>query len=296
MLGGPGAVDVDGAARHWRRTPRPTRIVDAELGRRQTADQSAERDGGNAGRPGRCWHVRAEAQRQVRSTGVPANGAIPGGAARRLRCCTLVDLVALAAPHDGIEEPGGVTTGRRVRGLHRRRCRPLHLAADPRRRGPTRRDGRTSRRVSRRPGARSTWPCSKWRRTGLQLDAGQAVLVRPMCTSGARLQLAIAPGRRRENHRHACPHPGLDARRRPGGRPGPVGCRGRRSASTPGIRADTLAKLTWSIRHGELPDWAAAHRPVDAGDHRRGRHGRHPLPRRGRAVRHRSRWQCPTDR
>ena len=25
-----------------------------------------------------------------------------------------------------------------------------------------------------------------------------------------------------------------------------------------GIRADTLAKLTWSLRHGELPDWAAA--------------------------------------
>ena len=25
-----------------------------------------------------------------------------------------------------------------------------------------------------------------------------------------------------------------------------------------GIRADTLAKLTWSLRHGDLPDWAAA--------------------------------------
>jgi ATP-dependent exoDNAse (exonuclease V) alpha subunit len=25
-----------------------------------------------------------------------------------------------------------------------------------------------------------------------------------------------------------------------------------------GIRADTLAKLTWPLRHGELPDWAAA--------------------------------------
>jgi hypothetical protein len=25
-----------------------------------------------------------------------------------------------------------------------------------------------------------------------------------------------------------------------------------------GIRADTLAKLTWSLQHGELPDWAAA--------------------------------------
>jgi ATP-dependent exoDNAse (exonuclease V) alpha subunit len=25
-----------------------------------------------------------------------------------------------------------------------------------------------------------------------------------------------------------------------------------------GIRADTLAKLTWSLHHGELPEWAAA--------------------------------------
>jgi ATP-dependent exoDNAse (exonuclease V) alpha subunit len=29
-------------------------------------------------------------------------------------------------------------------------------------------------------------------------------------------------------------------------------------AEQTGIRADTLAKLTWSLRHGELPEWAAA--------------------------------------
>jgi ATP-dependent exoDNAse (exonuclease V) alpha subunit len=29
-----------------------------------------------------------------------------------------------------------------------------------------------------------------------------------------------------------------------------------------GIRADTLAKLTWSLRQGELPDWAAAVGPL----------------------------------
>jgi ATP-dependent exoDNAse (exonuclease V) alpha subunit len=29
-----------------------------------------------------------------------------------------------------------------------------------------------------------------------------------------------------------------------------------------GIRADTLAKLTWSLRHGELPDWPAAVGPL----------------------------------
>jgi ATP-dependent exoDNAse (exonuclease V) alpha subunit len=29
-------------------------------------------------------------------------------------------------------------------------------------------------------------------------------------------------------------------------------------AEQTGIRSDTLAKLTWSLDHGELPDWAAA--------------------------------------
>src|SRR4029453_10364211 len=36
---------------------------------------------------------------------------------------------------------------------------------------------------------------------GTALDAGQAALVRAMCTSGAWLQLAIAPRRSRQNHR-----------------------------------------------------------------------------------------------
>jgi hypothetical protein len=42
---------------------------------------------------------------------------------------------------------------------------------------------------------------------GVTLDAGQAALVRSMCTSGARLQLAIAPGRRRKDHCDAPPRP-----------------------------------------------------------------------------------------
>ena len=45
---------------------------------------------------------------------------------------------------------------------------------------------------------------------GNTLDAGQAVLVRAMCSSGARLQLAICPGRRWEDHRHALPGSGVE--------------------------------------------------------------------------------------
>ena len=63
---------------------------------------------------------------------------------------------------------------------------------------------------------------------GTALDAGQAALVRQMCTSGCPAAAGDRPGRRREDHRHARPHPGLDPRRRPGARPRPVRCRGRR--------------------------------------------------------------------
>jgi ATP-dependent exoDNAse (exonuclease V) alpha subunit len=65
-------------------------------------------------------------------------------------------------------------------------------------------------------------------------------------------------GRCRENDRHACPESDLDRRWRPGDRRGPSAAAAAVLAEQTGIRADTLAKLTWSLRHGKLPDWAAA--------------------------------------
>ena len=88
------------------------------------------------------WHVRAEAQRQVRTADVTAE-----------RARALVDLlvdevldrrsIALVAPADNIEEPGCVAAVRRVLGLHRGWRRPLHINKNPRRRDPPRRRGRT---------------------------------------------------------------------------------------------------------------------------------------------------------
>jgi Integrase core domain len=172
------------------------------------------------------WHVRAEAQRQVRTTGVMAE-----------RASALVDLlvdevldrrsVALAAPADNVEEPEVL---RRVDGSS------VYTVAGA--------DLYTSQRIL---DAEQRLVTTAGRRDGsavddsavdlallemaankTALDAGQASLVRQMCTSGARLQLAIGPGRRWENHRHARPDSRLDPRRRSGARPGPVGCRGRR--------------------------------------------------------------------
>jgi ATP-dependent exoDNAse (exonuclease V) alpha subunit len=90
------------------------------------------------------------------------------------------------------------------------------------------------------------------------LDAGQAALVRRMCTSGARLQLAIAPaGAGKTTAMRAL----TLAWTQDGGQViglAPSAAAAAVLGEQTGIRTDTLAKLTWSLRHGDLPDWAAA--------------------------------------
>jgi transposase-like protein len=90
------------------------------------------------------------------------------------------------------------------------------------------------------------------------LDPGQAWLVRQMCTSGARLQLAIAPaGAGKTTAMRAL----TLAWTQDGGQVlglTPSAAAAAVFGEQTGIRADTLAKLTWSLRHGDLPDWAAA--------------------------------------
>jgi ATP-dependent exoDNAse (exonuclease V) alpha subunit len=92
---------------------------------------------------------------------------------------------------------------------------------------------------------------------GTALDAGQASLVRQMCTSGARLQLAIAPaGAGKTTAMRAL----ALAWTQDGG--DVVGLSPSAAAAAvlgeqTGIRSDTLAKLTWSLQHGDLPEWAA---------------------------------------
>jgi ATP-dependent exoDNAse (exonuclease V) alpha subunit len=91
---------------------------------------------------------------------------------------------------------------------------------------------------------------------GTALDTGQVSLVRQMCTSGARLQLAIAPaGAGKTTAMRAL----TLAWTEDGGQV--IGLAASAAAAAvlgeqTGIRADTLAKLTWSLQHGELPDWA----------------------------------------
>ena len=201
------------------------------------------------------WHVRAEAQRQVRIVDLPAEQAN-----------ALVDLlidevlqhrsVSLAAPRDGIEEPEALRrsdgssvytvaganhyTSQRILNAERR----LVTAASWR-------DGSAAEHTA------VDLALLEMAANGAALDPGQATLVREMCTSGSRMQLAIAPaGAGKTTAMHAL----TLAWTRDGGQVlglAPSAAAAAVLGEQTGIRTDTLAKLTWSLRHGELPDWAA---------------------------------------
>jgi conjugative relaxase-like TrwC/TraI family protein len=202
------------------------------------------------------WHVRAQAQRQVRPTGGTAE-----------RASALVDLlvdevldrrsVALAAPHDGIEEPELL---RRVDGSSVYTVAGANLYTSQRILDA---EQRLLTAAGRRGGASVEQTAVdlallEMAANGTALDAGQAALVRQMCTSGARVQLAIAPaGAGKTTAMRAL----TLAWTQDGGHMlglAPSAAAAAVLAEQTGIRTDTLAKLTWSLDHGELPDWAAA--------------------------------------
>jgi hypothetical protein len=92
---------------------------------------------------------------------------------------------------------------------------------------------------------------------GTALDAGQVALVRQMSTSGARVELEIAPaGAGKTTAMRAL----TLAWTQDGGQViglAPSAAAAAVLAEHTGIQADTLAKLTWGIGHHDLLDWAA---------------------------------------
>ena len=137
------------------------------------------------------WHVRAEAQRHVRTADIPAK-----------RSDALVELlvdevlhsrsVPLAPPDDGIREPEVL---RRVDGASVYTIAGALAYTSQRILDAEQRLVATA---GRRDGAAVhasavDLALLEMAANGTALDAGQTVLVRQMCTSGARLQLAIAP-------------------------------------------------------------------------------------------------------
>ena len=202
------------------------------------------------------WHVRAEVERQVRTADVRVD-----------RASLLVDLlvdevldhrsVALAAPADNIEEPGAL---RRVDGSSVYTVAGAHLYTSQRILDA---EHRLVAAAGRRDGSAVDESAVdlallEMATNRTALDAGQASLVRRMCTSGARLQLAIAPaGAGKTTAMRAL----TLAWTQDGGQVlglAPSAAAAAVLGEQTGIRADTLAKLTWSLRHSDLPDWAAA--------------------------------------
>src|SRR5829696_3001047 len=202
------------------------------------------------------WHVRAEAQRQVRTVDVAAEQA---AALLDLLVDEVLDRrsVALVAPRDGIEEPEVL---RRVDGSSVYTVASATLYTSQRILDA---ELRLLTAAGQRGGA-SVDPTAvdlavlEMAANGTALDAGQAALVRKMCTSGARLQLANAPaGAGKTSAMRAL----TMAWTQDGGQVvglAPSAAAAAVLAEQTGIRSDTLAKLTWSLDHGDLPEWAAA--------------------------------------
>ena len=202
------------------------------------------------------WHVRAEAQRQVRTADLPIE-----------RAGVLVDLlvdevldrrsVALVPPRDGIEEPDVL---RRTDGSSVYTVAGADLYTSQRILDAEQRLVATAGRGDGPVVDESAVDLAllEMAANKTALDAGQASLVRQMCTSGARLQLAIAPaGAGKTTAMRAL----TLAWTQDGGQVlglAPSAAAAAVLGEQTGIRADTLAKLTWSLDHGGLPDWAAA--------------------------------------
>ena len=202
------------------------------------------------------WHVRAEAQRQIRNADVPVE-----------RASALVDLlvdevldarsVALAAPPDGIDEPQALwrMNGSSVYTVAGADLYTSQRILDAERRLVIAAGGRDGSVVEESAVDLALLEMAANRTA---LDVGQASLVRRMCASGARLQLAIAPaGAGKTTAMRAL----TLAWTQDGGHVlglAPSAAAAAVLGEQTGVRTDTLAKLTWSLRHGELPDWAAA--------------------------------------
>ena len=200
------------------------------------------------------WHVRAEAQRQVRAVQVPTD-----------KIDQLVELlvtevlqtrsISLARPEDGIRE---LAVLRRADGSSVYTVAGSELFTSNRILAAEQRlvaaAGRTDGRVV--DAATVELALLESAANGKALDAGQAALVRSMCSSGARLQLAIAPaGAGKTTAMRTLVRAWSDS----GGHVvglAPSAAAAAQLRDATGAPAETLAKLTWSIDHNDLPEWA----------------------------------------
>jgi conjugative relaxase-like TrwC/TraI family protein len=246
-LGGPDAVRAM-ISRTLNPIPIPSPHVDAESAGKVLAAVEGRRS------TWQIWHVRAEAQRYVRAAEVDSD-----------KVEQLVELlvaevlqtrsVALTRPDDGISEPSVL---RRVDGSSVYTVAGSELLTSARILAAEQRlvaaAGRADGRVVEAGAVELA--LLEAAANGNSLDAGQTALVRSMCTSGVRLQLAIAPaGAGKTTAMRTLVQAWSDS----GGQViglAPSAAAAAQLRDHTGAPAETLAKLTWSIHRADLPDWA----------------------------------------
>jgi DNA primase catalytic core len=199
------------------------------------------------------WHVRSEALRLVRGAGVP-----PASTEAVVNWLTNQVLTQHSLPlttdDDGITEPPELrrSDGASVYTVAGNRLYTSQRIIDAEQRlieHAGRRDGRGV------PEAGVDLALLQTAAEGVELNAGQALLVRDMASSGARLQLAIAPaGSGKTTAMQA-----LSRAWTIGGgtviglAPSAVAAAG--LGEQIGSTADTIAKLAWHLEHGGAPRW-----------------------------------------
>jgi conjugative relaxase-like TrwC/TraI family protein len=200
------------------------------------------------------WHVRAEAHRHIRAAAVPTD-----------KVEHLVELlvaevlqtrsISLARPDDGISEPAVL---RRVDGSSVYTVAGSELFTSNRILAAEQRLLATAGRTDGRVLDPGTVELALLESTanGATLDHGQRALVRSMGSSGARLQLAIAPaGAGKTTAMRTLIQAWSDSGGQVVGLASSAAAAAQLRDAT-GVLAETLAKLTWSIHHDHLPDWA----------------------------------------
>jgi hypothetical protein len=199
------------------------------------------------------WHVRAEAQRQVRAAELKA------GQSERLVDLLVGDVlqnmsVSLARPNDGITEPAVL---QRSDGASVYTVAGSELFTSTRILDAEQRLVATAGRYDGHTISPAAVDVALLEATanGITLNAGQVALIGQMATSRARLQLAIAPAGTGKTTamqtlaaawtEHGGTVIGL----------APSAAAAAQLRDQINAHTDTLAKLTWSADHHDMPDW-----------------------------------------
>ena len=218
------------------------------------------------------WHLRAEAERQARASGVAASSldeAVDAVVHRAIAHHS----VPLADP-DPVEEPAALRRpdGSSVYRPHGSTRYTSAAVLDAESRLVAAADQTGGHRISH---VRVGIALAEHAANGTHLNPGQEALVRELATSGRRLQLALAPaGTGKTTALAVLAHAWRDA----GGTvvglaPSAVAAHQLRDAID--APTDTLSKLVWSLDHPDPPAWVDRDRRRHPGPGRRGRHGRH---------------------